>query len=264
MNDLRHICRRPLQAVALLTRIPVRVEWEENLRWGKIAGCFPLAGYAVGAISLLASWAWLRFSPGCGNAPWTYANVAAAMLVATSAWTTGALHLDGWADFCDGCFASASREKRLAIMSDPRLGGFGAAGLGILLLLKFSALSSILATASLAETSAPPIILAAPVAARWSATLALSIRGIPLANPNGMAAKARDGLDLAELALATLLLAPLFALSWRVALAATLSSIAASFAVLLFAKRQIGGINGDVLGASIEFSETIALMVTPC
>lgn len=262
LNSFRCLYRRPLQAIALLTRIPVRVKWEDDLRWGGIAGCFPVAGYAVGGISLLVAWAWLRYAPLFGKAPLAMGSMGiAALLVAVGAWTTGALHLDGWADFCDGCFASASRERRLEIMADPHLGGFGVVGLAILLLLKFAALSSIL---TFTDSNTPLVVLAAPVAARWVVSLALAIRAIPLANPRGMAAKARDGLGLAQLALATLLMAPMFALSWRIALAATLSSLAAAAIALVFAKRQLGGINGDVLGAIIELSETTALMVTPC
>ena len=255
--------RRPLQALSLLTRVPVKVKWDIGDRWGPIVGWFPLAGYATGGISLLTAWAWLRYGAAFGSAPWSYSNVAAAAIVAAGAWATGALHLDGWADFCDGCFVSAPRERRLAIMADPRLGAFGITGLALLLLAKYSALSSMLSMATLTG-GAPLSILAAPVAARWAATIALSIRAVPLAVADGMAAKARDGLGAAQPLLATILLAPLFALSWRTAAYAAAAGIISAAALSLAAWRRIGGLNGDILGAIIEFSETIALAVTPC
>ena len=40
--------RQFLQAMSLLTRIPVRVAWEPDLKWGKLTGWFPAVGLAVG------------------------------------------------------------------------------------------------------------------------------------------------------------------------------------------------------------------------
>ena len=261
-HDFHALYRRPLQAIALLTRIPIRVTWEDDLKWGGLVGCFPLAGYIVGGISLAAAWAWLRFAPAWGNAPVSYASAAAALLVLIGAWLTGALHLDGWADLCDGCFASVTRERRLEIMSDPHLGGFGITSLILLLLLKTSAVSSMLAFADAAN---PPIILlVAPVMARWAAAVALSFKPVPLANPNGMAAMVRNGLTPFQPILATLLLAPVFILACHTAIVAAAVSIAAAAVVLAFARAKLGGLNGDVLGAIIEFSETVTLLVTQC
>lgn len=255
--------RRPLQALSLLTRVPVRPKWDIGDSWGRIVGWFPLAGYVSGGISMLLTWAWLRYGVEFDNSPWSYANVAAAAIVAAGAWATGALHLDGWADFCDGCFASAPREKRLAIMADPRLGAFGITGLALLLLAKWAAVSAMLQVSTLTG-GAPLSLLAAPVAARWAAAIALSIRAVPLAVADGMAAKARNGLGTLQPLLATILLAPLFALSWRTAAYAASAGIVSAAVLSLAAWRKIGGINGDILGATIEFAETIALAVTPC
>ena len=59
------------------------------------------------------------------------------------AWLPGGLHLDGVADCGDGLFVSASAERRLEIMQDPRLGAFGALALFFALLLKAAALYAI-------------------------------------------------------------------------------------------------------------------------
>lgn len=251
------LIRRPLQAISLLTRLPVRVRWEEGLRWGSFAGCFPLAGWVVGAILFLPAWMRLRLAPD-GGVPWPGPLATAALLLGLWAWATGALHLDGWADTCDGCFTAASREKRLAIMADPRLGGFGVTGLSLFLLLKFAATASL---SGIATASAPPFaLLAAPVAARWGATLALCRTSVPLANPAGMAARMREGLTTFQPILATLFLAPLFLLDPRTAAIAVLASLGTTTALLAFAKRQLGGITGDILGAIIELSEAATLL----
>ena len=256
MPRLPAILRRPLQAVALLTRLPVRVAWEEGLRWGELAGWFPVAGWAVGGLLFLLAWARLRLAPG-GGPPWPPPLVTAALSLGLWAWATGALHLDGWADACDGCFAAASREKRLAIMADPRIGGFGATGLGLFLLFKFAAVASLPGIAS--DGAPPAVFLAAPVAARWAAALALSCPGIPLAKPEGMASRMREGLGPVQPLLATLLLAPLFALDFRVAGTAALASLGATVLVAAFARRQLGGLTGDILGAAIELSEAVSV-----
>ncbi len=54
---------------------------------------------------------------------------------------TGALHLDGLMDTCDGIFSFKSPEQRLTIMRDSRVGAFGVIGAVALLLLKFGALA---------------------------------------------------------------------------------------------------------------------------
>ena len=51
---------------------------------------------------------------------------------------SGGLHLDGWADCCDGLLNASAPARRLEIMKDPRLGTFGGAGLVLLLLAKYS------------------------------------------------------------------------------------------------------------------------------
>ena len=38
---------------------------------------------------------------------------------------TGALHVDGFCDLCDGLFGGQTAEERLRIMKDPHLGTFG-------------------------------------------------------------------------------------------------------------------------------------------
>ncbi|MFC5541464.1 MAG: adenosylcobinamide-GDP ribazoletransferase [Bacilli bacterium] len=49
---------------------------------------------------------------------------------------TGGLHLDGWIDLGDAYFSYRDKEKRLEILSDSRVGAFGAIALAVLLLLK--------------------------------------------------------------------------------------------------------------------------------
>src|SRR5262245_61596780 len=94
---------------------------------GRAALWFPLIGFGLGLV-LAGGLLLFRlfFSPA----------LAAALTVAAWAALTGGLHLDGLADCCDGLLATATPERRLEIMRDPRLGAFGVTGLTLFLILK--------------------------------------------------------------------------------------------------------------------------------
>lgn len=68
--------------------------------------------------------------------------VAAAIAVALSLAITGALHEDGLADSADGLFGGNSRESRLEIMRDSRIGTYGASALFLALLVRVALLQS--------------------------------------------------------------------------------------------------------------------------
>ena len=50
--------------------------------------------------------------------------------------TTGALHEDGLADLADGFGGGATREAKLAILRDSRIGSYGAIAIGLSLILR--------------------------------------------------------------------------------------------------------------------------------
>ena len=101
-------------ALQFLTRLPMpRVQADEadfarSMRW------FPAAGLVVGLVVAGAAWAGARLDPWIG---------ALAGLVAWVA-VTGALHLDGLSDLADASGAAhKDRERMLAVMADPHVGG---------------------------------------------------------------------------------------------------------------------------------------------
>ncbi|MBV9775082.1 MAG: adenosylcobinamide-GDP ribazoletransferase [Gemmatimonadetes bacterium] len=181
-------------------------------------------------------------------------------VLALAAWTlaTGALHLDGWADSCDAAFApaladpAATRERRLAILKDPRVGVFGAAGVALLLLAKWAALVY-------APTGAP--LLAAPVA-RW--VMVHTLHAHPAARPDGLGAALAGRARVWEATgVLVLLLAPLV-VTFGDPFRAAGSVVAAALAGWLaagFLARRFGGVTGDVCGAAGEAAELAALWV---
>ncbi len=73
-------------------------------------------------------------------------GISAALALAFWVVLTGGLHLDGLADCFDGMFHASNPERRLQIMKDPHTGAFGVIGLILVLLIKFSALTSLSST----------------------------------------------------------------------------------------------------------------------
>ncbi|MDE0222462.1 MAG: adenosylcobinamide-GDP ribazoletransferase, partial [Spirochaetaceae bacterium] len=66
-----------------------------------------------------------------------------ALLLATLAALTRALHLDGFMDTCDALLGGFDRERRLAILRDPHVGAFAVVGVVCLLLVKLAALTAL-------------------------------------------------------------------------------------------------------------------------
>jgi adenosylcobinamide-GDP ribazoletransferase len=241
-----------LRAIALLTVLPVRPPWDERTVPGRAMAFYPLVGALIG--SALAGLAYLL---SLSRLPAAAPLLPAALILAAWAGITGGLHLDGWADCCDALFVPASRERRLEILHDPRLGSFGGIGLAVLLIVKLAAVQGI--------ASSPARLLAlvvVPAAARGS--LVIAARAFPLARPEGLAAHFRQGLGAREVSIAMLTAVLVAALvSARMGWHGLIPLIAAPVAMLAMARlatARLGGLTGDVYGAIVELAETAALV----
>ncbi|MDI6758117.1 MAG: adenosylcobinamide-GDP ribazoletransferase [Candidatus Omnitrophota bacterium] len=122
-----------LIAFQFLTILSFRAAGEiKDKDYGKSLAYFPVVGMVIGIIlSAIA----LR----CGFLP---KQVLAAVVLIFSVFFTGALHLDGFADTCDGFYGVRPKEEILRIMRDARAGVMAVIGVALLLLLKFSLISS--------------------------------------------------------------------------------------------------------------------------
>jgi adenosylcobinamide-GDP ribazoletransferase len=230
-------------ALSFLTIIPVRLK-ETPLpgALGKAAGWFPVIGAVIGGLVAAAYYGLSLIFP-----PLLAAALAAAVWIGL----TGGLHLDGLADCCDGMLNASSRERRLEIMKDPRLGTFGGVGLILAILLKITCMVSL--PSSTVWTVLP---LAAGVG-RW---LLLPAGKQPLARQGGMGADFAGGLSKSAFIWAGLVVVLLTALAgWR-GLVVIVAVHGVAWLVLRLAKARLGGVTGDVFGLIVESAELVTLL----
>ena len=231
----------------LLTRLPVG--WlATSARAGRLADAvwaFPVVGAVVGAIGGAVFWVCARLGMPSG--------VAAVWTLASMLLVTGALHEDGLADFADGLGGGRTRERKLEIMRDSRIGTFG----GLALMLSLAARGAVLATLAQPVRVAVALIVAAALGRGAIGVLLLT--SAP-ARSDGLAAELRgSGLGRTALGpgIATVLAFAL--LPSGAALGATIAALMSALAIAWIAHRQLGGYTGDVLGAAVVVTECAVL-----
>ena len=234
----------PLAALQFLTVLPPIIRRPFTAQeMGRALGFFPLAGAILGGSLAALDWGLTRVLPQ---------EVAAAAILGVWVYATGALHLDGFLDTCDGLFGGYTPEDRLRIMRDERIGAFAMAGGGVLLILKYAALAhspdrfaSLLLAATLARWTMPGVIVLAPYA-----------------RPQGVGRALKDHAKREQLAVATAitLVVVWFAKGW-LGLAAALLATAAAWAVVRFTLKRLPGLTGDVYGAICELTEALILVL---
>ncbi|MEO9876490.1 MAG: adenosylcobinamide-GDP ribazoletransferase [Anderseniella sp.] len=237
---------RELQlAFMLLTRLPVGKGGKKEIPLGSAAWAYPLAGLAVGCTGA----ATLAIAAGSIGLP---PVIAAILAIAAMTIATGGLHEDGLADTADGFGGGGTKQRKLEIMQDSRIGSYGVMALIIVTSLRISALASLpLMLGCLG-------IVAVAVAAR--SFLPLIMRMQDSARPTGLGASASDvNLVPALVSVAFSVLALGLLLPFTHALLAGAIVLLVAIGVSLLAKRQIGGFTGDTLGATVQLGEAAAL-----
>jgi adenosylcobinamide-GDP ribazoletransferase len=222
---------------------------------GRAAGWFPVVGLVLGLMLAVTHWLLARlFEP----------LLAAALVVAIWAALTGGLHLDGLADCGDGLLAATTRERRLEIMRDPRLGTFGGLSLLLFVMLKVLAVGGLPAgglsgfvPVPLAGGAALLPFVIAPVTGRW---LLLLAGRQPAARPDGLGAAFASGLRPGALWLAAGLTLAMAALGGARGLAALAVAHLVAAAVFGLARARLGGLTGDVFGLTVELAELAVLL----
>lgn len=232
-------------ALQFLTIIPlpfsVRCE-EEDL--GRSMAFFPLVGLTLGLLLAGSNYLFALALPR---------PVVDLLLVALLALVTGALHLDGLADVCDGLGARGGRERFLSVMKDSHVGAVGAVGLVLGLLLKYQAIMAIDAGFK------RDVLLYFPLVARYC-QVQMTV-GSKRARQDGLGSVFIGGAGMTQLIIAALLT---LAAGW---LLLGMKGVVAALACALFTwlakgwfHQRLGGITGDVIGCISELNEILCLL----
>lgn len=266
-----------LVALAFLTIIPVRFRvLPDESTVARSRFWFPIVGLLLGL--LLGGWT-LTVSQ--------FASPMIGAFLVLTVWVliTGALHLDGFCDLCDGLFGGSTPEDRLRIMKEPTRGTFAMAGCVLLLLGKFVAIDELLTSKRIPDLAAWAVCAAIVVSRCLLLTVAAGAH-YPRNEGTGRiiveATRSREAVLFSLLGAIVLgsfflviphldifrplvdsprviYLLPRADIVWRLGLIFVASWLA-MLGIRKLAEHRLGGITGDCLGAAIEVMELTFLM----
>ena len=240
----------PLDSIALLTVLPVPRRAASStlgvLPWAPLVGV-GLGGIAAGVAVLGERWV----SPLVGSV----------LAVGALAVLTRGLHLDGLADTADGLGPLRGRERALEVMRQGDVGPFGVVTLVLVLLLQVACLAALL------TVDGGWLALWVAVVTARLAMARTGLPGVPVAEGSALGRTVAGTVSLPWIAGWALVVAALIALatggnlvrSAQLAGSAAAGLLAAE-TLLRRARRRLGGVNGDVMGAMGEAATTATLL----
>lgn len=230
-------------AVQFLTRLPApRIDVFDPAELSRSALWFPIVGVIVGVIVAAAVWV------GALASPW----IGALLGVVAWVWVTGGLHLDGLGDVADALAGShRSPERLLQILRDPHVGAFGVMAITLQLMAKLVLLAQI---ALLPGTA---LLASLGLVAAWArlGPAVWSLAVPPLAAGSGE--RFAQHIDRRAVAIEAAILGLLSA--WLAPL--LFAAVIVIPGIALYWRRRLGGVTGDCLGAGVEVTETILLLL---
>lgn len=230
-------------AVGFLSRLPVGRDGTAWEAFRSRPTTFPVAGYLLGGLVAV---------PLLVPAP---SPTTAFLFVAGVYVVTGINHADGLTDLGDAIVVHGGPEARREVMRDTTVGVGGTLAVALVVLG--------LATAGVSLADLPPagfvLVVAAEVGAKAGMGLLVCVGSAP---HEGLGSALTSRASARSAPFVALAAAPAALLSWpRVlpGLAALLAAFAAAVLVFYAARTSLGGVSGDVLGATNELARVAAL-----
>ena len=223
-------------------KVPYRKEHQQLiLTW------FPLIGIIVGGLGAGVFYGFSLILPQ---------PVSVVLALGAMVLITGAFHEDGFADVCDAFGGGYTKDQRLKIMKDSRVGAYALFGVVLLMALKITVLTEINVAV------VPLVLIASGSLSRWS-TLIISMLW-PYARPTGES-KSREStsrLAIPRFVVAFVVgVAPLFLFQeWTIFWSVPIVIVSSLLAGRWFYQR-LGGYVGDSLGAVQQLNEVLIMMV---
>ncbi len=237
---------RFLTALGFLTIIPLPWRREASPEEvGRSTGYFPVVGIIIGFILAGLNWLFSLFLPSA---------VVNGLLIVSIAVISGALHLDGFVDTCDGIAGHKTVEDRWRVMHDSRAGAFGIVGVVLLLLVKYVSLNSV------PEDLLMTTLILTPVVSRWA--MVYTIFAYPYARPAGLGKIFKQEASWQRFTAATLIALAVAAILARLAgLVIMISIWVIVVGMATYLKRKFAGLTGDTYGAINETTEVCVLIL---
>lgn len=243
-------------ALGALSRLPVGRSERAWNAFRRAPLTFPLAGYVIGA--LVASPFLFTGRPVTALLGLGLPIPTAAVLYLLVVYlVTGITHVDGLADLADGAAIHGTSEERLAVMADSSTGAAGT--LAVALVIVTLALGAF----SIAGTG-PALSFAVALCAEVGAKTGMAtLVCFGTAAHDGLGSQLvsssdwRSFVPVVSAAVPVLFLAPI---GGGPALVATLAAgPAVAVVLLLWSRRKLGGVSGDVLGAANELGRVVGI-----
>ena len=223
--------------------------WDNSLK-NMMLAFLPSVGAVIGALWMGIFWALLR----TGISPFLISFVMMFYIFAVC----GFMHMDGFMDCNDAIMSRRPLEERQRILKDSTVGAFAVVTVAFLLLAWFAAMSSAVYRIGYAD------LLMVPVVSRAAAGIS-----VLLCKPIGHSQYAEDyeAPGRWKYRLAVLLQVALFmgvtillGGGWlKIAILTAVIGIA-GFAACLYARKQLGGMSGDIAGYTICISELAGIL----
>jgi len=249
MNVVLKMFKLVIVALQFLTRISIFPNMAVTPQEiGRSIAFFPLIGAVMGALQYVVFLSCYQFL----HLPLL---VVAGLLLINEALFTGAFHWDGLADTFDGFYSThKTKEEMLTIMKDSRIGVMGTMAIVLIAFLQYSGFYCLM------ETNNSDFLvacLAIYMFSKWCCAFVTVTTSYSGNRGKGMAFV--EHVNWKTLLVASMVIFPLFLFYFR-----TLFVFFGMFFFLAVWQRycckKIGGITGDVLGATVKICETIVLI----
>ncbi len=227
-----------LISLQFLTQLPIRTDRSEPQQIADSYYFYPIIGLLIGIGAVLLRRVFMFVFP---------LSFSITLVLAFLVWISGGLHEDGLADVADGLGGGWTRDERLKIMKDSRIGAFGASALILALLTKFAALTS------MNPTRLDAAIVTAQILGRWAF---LPMGYFNRSANEGLGSSFMKGLEVKAVLVGTAIsIVGVMLLSRIQGMLAFVTAIAIIVLASVYFRRRIGGITGDCFGATFQIVE---------
>ena len=248
---MKNIVNQIILLIQFMTRIPIpiKVEYSEK-QLGKGIKYFPLVGYLIGIIIFITGIVLNKYIDN--------KYIISLLLILIELKLVGLIHIDGLADSFDGLFSYRDKDKILEIMKDSRVGTNG------VVVLIFYYLAKLILIAEIISRGDIRCLIIYPIIARMSTSVNAGF-GV-YARDNGMSTgiigmnQVKDSIFSVILTLLLIIL-----VYYNSGILKGLVMFVAGILFIFYFRhvvyKKIGGITGDTMGASLEMTGLVVLLI---